>query len=191
MKKLTAILIAAALVLVLFAACGGDKTPDAGSSYEDALTVLNTVWATYTDEAEENKFPIGGGDSANMTMDVPGKFDIAATEELDVTLALPASQAENVEDAASMMHMMNANTFTCAAYRLKADTDTAAFAADYKAGLDGRQWMCGFPEKFVVIQTGNYVVTAFGNGQIIELFKTKATGALENATVVLEGAIAA
>lgn len=191
MKKLTAILIAAALVLVLFAACGGDKTPDAGSSYEDALTVLNTVWATYADEAEENKFPIGGGDSANMTMDVPGKFDIAATEELDVTLALPASQTENVEDAASMMHMMNANTFTCAAYRLKADTDTAAFAADYKAGLDSRQWMCGFPEKFVVIQTGNYVVTAFGNGQIIELFKTKATGALENATVVLEGAIAA
>lgn len=192
MKKLTAILLAAAVVLVLFAACGGGNDKNAvESSYADATAVLNAVWATYADEAEENKFPIGGGDSANMTMDAPGKFDIAATEELDVTLALPASQTANIEDAASMMHMMNANNFTGAAYLLKEGTDVAAFAADYKAGLDSRQWMCGFPEKFVVIQTGDYVVTAFGNGQIIELFKTKATGALENATVVLEGAIAA
>lgn len=192
MKKLTAILLAAAVVLVLFAACGGGNNEDTGaSSYTDATAVLNAVWAAYADEPDDNKFPIGGGDSANLTMDAPGKFDIAATEELDVTLALPASQTANIEDAASMMHMMNANNFTGAAYLLKEGTDVAAFAKDFQDGLNGRHWMCGFPEKFVVIQTGNFVVTAFGNGQIIELFKTKATGALENATVVLEGAIAA
>ncbi len=191
MKKLTAILLAA-VVLVLFAACGGGNNEDTGaSSYTDATAVLNAVWAAYADEPDDNKFPIGGGDSANLTMDAPGKFDIAATEELDVTLALPASQTANIEDAASMMHMMNANNFTGAAYLLKEGTDVAAFAKDFQDGLNGRHWMCGFPEKFVVIQTGNFVVTAFGNGQIIELFKTKATGALENATVVLEGAIAA
>lgn len=194
MKKLTAILLAAAVVLVLFAACGGNtdtNKDNGGASYADATAVLNAVWATYADEAEENKFPIGGGDSANLTMDAPGKFDVAATEELDVTLALPASQTANIEDAASMMHMMNANNFTGAAYKLKEGTDVNAFAKDFQDGLNGRQWMCGFPEKFVVIQTGNFVVTAFGNGQIIDLFKTKATGALENAAVVLEGAIAA
>ncbi len=195
MKKFTAILLAAAVVLVLFAACGGNTDTNGDntgvSSYADATAVLNAVWATYADEAEENKFPIGGGDSANLTMDAPGKFDVAATEELDVTLALPASQTANIEDAASMMHMMNANNFTGAAYKLKEGTDADAFAKDFQDGLNARQWMCGFPEKFVVIQTGNFVVTAFGNGQIIDLFKTKATGALENATVILEGAIAA
>ncbi len=192
MKKFTAIILSLAVVLVLFAACGGGNNEDTGkSSYADATAVLSAVWATYADEAEENKFPIGGGDSANLTMDAPGKFDIAATEELDVTLALPASQTANIEDAASMMHMMNANNFTGAAYLLKEGTDAAAFAADFEAGLNGRQWMCGFPEKFVVIQTGDFVVTAFGNGQIIDLFKTKAMGTLENAVLVLEGAITA
>ncbi len=190
MKKLTAILLAAAVVLVLFAACGGN-TGNETSSYEDATAVLNAVWATYADEAEENKFPIGGGDSANLVMDAPGKFDVAATEELDVTLALPASQTANIEDAASMMHMMNANNFTGAAYKLKEGTDVTAFANDFKANLDGRQWMCGFPERFVVIQTGDFVVTAFGNGQIIDLFANKASGALENAAIILEGDIAA
>ena len=193
MKKFTAIILSLAVVLVLFAACGGGSNEDNGgaSAYADATAVLNAVWAGYADEAEENKFPIGGGDSANLVMDTPGKFDVAATEELDVTLALPASQTANIEDAASMMHMMNANNFTGAAYKLKAGTDVTAFANDFKANLDGRQWMCGFPERFVVIQTGDFVVTAFGNGQIIELFATKASNTLENAAIVLEGDITA
>lgn len=189
MKKLTAILLAVVCVVALAACAGGNTNDDTTtSSYADAVEVLNIVWATYE---EENKFPIGGGDSANLTMDVPGKFDITATEELDVTLALPAAQATNIEDAASMMHMMNANTFTGAAYKLKADADAKLFADDFKANLDSRQWMCGFPERFVVIQSGSYVITAFGNGQIIDLFGAKATNALANATIVLEGDIAA
>ena len=36
-----------------------------------------------------------------------------------MTLGLPESEAANIDDAASMVHMMNANTFTGAAYRLK------------------------------------------------------------------------
>lgn len=191
MKKLVAILLAVVCVAALAACAGGnsndDTTTEATSSYADAVAVLNAVWATYEDE---NKFPIGGGDSANITTDVPGKFDIAATEELDVTLALPATQAANIEDAASMIHMMNANTFTGAAYKLKADADVAAFADEYKTGLDSRRWMCGFPEKFIVIKTGSFVVTAFGNGELIELYKTKALSALEGAELVSEGTIA-
>ena len=188
MKKLIAILLAVACVAVL-AACAGGNSDDgaAASSYADTVEVLNTVWATYEDE---NKFPIGGGDFDNMTMDVPGKFDIAQTEQLDTSLALPASQVENIEDAASLVHMMNANTFTGAAYKLKDGTDVAAFADEFKTKLDGTRWMCGFPEKFIVVKSGSYVVTAFGNGEIIELFKTKALAALEGAELVSEGAIA-
>lgn len=189
MKKLIAILLAVLCVAALAACAGGNTNDDtATSSYADALEVLNTVWATYE---EENKFPIGGGDFDNITMDVPGKFDIAQTEQLDTTLALPASQAENIEDAASLVHMMNANTFTGAAYRLKADADVTAFADEFKANLDSRQWMCGFPEKFIVVKSGNYVVTAFGNGEIVELFKTKCVNTLEGAEVVMEDVIAA
>lgn len=187
MKKVTVIILAV-VTLALLAACAGGNTNETTSSYTDALEVLTTVWATYEDE---NKFAIAGGDMENAVMDAPGKFDITKTEELDASLALPASQTANIEDAASLVHMMNANTFTGAAYRLKEGTDVKAFSDEFKSLLDGRQWMCGFPEKFVVISTGNYVVTAFGNGEIIETFKAKATTALENAEVVLEGAIAA
>lgn len=187
MKKITAIILAV-VTLALLAACTGGTEPDTASSYTDALEVLSTVWTTYEDE---NKFAIAGGDMENAVMDAPGKFDVTKTEELDASLALPSSQTANIEDAASLVHMMNANTFTGAAYRLKDGTDVKAFADEFKAGLASRQWLCGFPEKFVVISTGNYVVTAFGAGDIIETFKTKATAALENAEVVMEDVIAA
>ncbi len=181
MKKISVLAILT-IIVMLVASCAGGK-PET-SSYADSLEVINTVWNAY---GENDKFPAGGGDSSNMSMEGPAKFDHTNKEELDVTLALPASQADNIDDAASIMHMMNANNFTGGIYRLIDGVDVKAFADDFKKGLDSRQWMCGFPEKYVVINTGNYVLAAFGNAQLIDTFKTTATGALEGASVVAEG----
>ena len=199
MKKILAIVLALAVVLVCFAACGNktktDATPtDAETTAPvvadlglDTVGLLSAIFATYT---EENSFPIGGGDEANMSFEGPAKYDVALVEELNVVAHLPATQNANVEEAANVMNMMNANSFSGAAYLLKDGTDVAAFAADFKADLDNAQWMCGFPEKFVVIQSGKYVITAYGLGANIDYFKTQAASALAGSTVVLEGEIA-
>lgn len=189
MKKIIAIVLALTVIFA-FAACGGKKTPtDAQqSSYADSVEVFTKVFDAYT---EENKFPVGGGDEANMSMEKPAKYDIALTDELSNVAAFPASQAENIEDAATAIHMMMANNFSAGAYKLKDGADVKAFADEYVAGLDGRQWMCGMPEKYVVVSTGNFVITAYGLGNIIEYFKTTASAALENAQVLAEGDIKA
>lgn len=189
MKKILAIVLALTVVLVAFAACGGEKTPEADTpAYADATEVLTTIFAAY---AEENKFPVGGGDEANQSFEAPAKYDYTLADELNVVAKLPATQSANIEDAATAMHMMNANSFTGAAYKLVADADAAAFAEDFKAELDNAQWMCGFPEKFVVIKTGNYIVTAYGVADIMDYFKTTALAAISGAEVILEGDIAA
>ena len=47
--------------------------------------------------------------------------------------------------------------------------------------------MCGFPETLIIVTVDdNYVISAFGNGQIIETFKNKTTSVFEDATVVYE-----
>ena len=200
MKKLLAIVLALVAVLVCFAACGGDKTPTdatntdaettapAAASYADAVEVLTTVFAAY---AEDNKFPVAGGDEANASMEAPAKYDYTLADELNAVAKFPTAQSANIEDAATALHMMNANSFTGAAYKDKADTDADAFAAEFKAALDNAQWMCGFPEKFVVIKTGDYIVTAYGVADIMDYFKSTAATALEGSTVVLEGDIVA
>lgn len=161
-----------------------DDTTNDNASAEGAVGILQTIWATYE---EDNKFAAGGGDSHNMVMDEPGAFDITNTEELDATLGFPTDYADKIDDAASLMHMMNANTFTGGIYHVTNAEDVTAVADALKENIMNRQWMCGFPETLIIVTVDdNYVISAFGNGEIIETFKNKTTGTFENATVVYE-----
>ena len=191
MKKLAVILLASLTIFAL-TGCGSGKDSDASkegeaSKYSDALEVMNAVLEVYTDD---QRFAIAGGDSSNTTEDAPGKFDVSKTEELDYMLGLPADQAAVIDDAASMVHMMNANTFTGAVYHLTEGTDVTAFADAVKANILARQWMCGFPDKLLIIDVdGRYVITAFGEAGIMEIFKTNALSALSDAQVITEDPI--
>ena len=189
MKKKIALLLLTVMAISLVA-CGGKDTAnnnDAvtdGKQAESALDVLKSTWETYEDE---NKFAAAGGDSQNMVMDEPGNFDAANTEELNAILGFPADAAGKIDDVASLMHMMNANTFTSGAYHVTNADDVQGVADALKESIMNRQWMCGFPETLIIVKVNdNYLVSAFGNGEIIETFKTKLTGVYADATVVYE-----
>ncbi len=185
MKKV-AMLLAAAVMIFPLSGCGGKETNQeaAKSQYADSLEILNKVVESYD---ENDLFAMYGGDQQNAVMDGPGKFDISKTEELDYTLGLPADQFSNIEDAASMVHLMNANTFTGAVYRLKEDVDLDAFTDSVKSNILAKQWICGQPDTLILINVdGRYVITAYGEAQIMEIFKNNALGALDGAQVVTE-----
>lgn len=195
MKKIISYITMTTLLLVLsmtMTGCGRSSDTSEGSkaesAYEDALAVLTAVVGAYTGD---ELFAMYGGDQANAVMDAPGKFDITQAEELEFTLGLPPEQAESVEDAASMVHMMNGNIFTGAAYRLKADTDREAFAEAYKTYTLDRQWICGQPDTLLIVDVdGTYVITAYGEAETMELFKNHALSALTGAQVMVESPIA-
>ncbi len=157
--------------------------PDADSQ---ALNILNTVWSTY---AEDEKFAAMGGDYSNNVMDAPGACSLSAAEDLDALFGLPTSSISSVTAAASLMHMMNANTFTSACYELAEGTDVAAFAQSAKDNILARQWMCGFPEILIIVEVEGCVVTAFGNGEIVQLFKDKLSSSF-SCNVLVEEPIA-
>ena len=69
---------------------------------------------------------------------------------------------------------MNTNTFTAAAFHLKDDADTGALAEALKENILNTQWICGIPDELAIyIINGEYVVSAFGNAEIMATFKTK------------------
>ena len=211
MKKILA-LILAGVMLLSFAACGGNdvteetttqatvedtteapvedttEAPAASDSTEaDAAGLLNQVWAKF---AEEEKFFAMGGHFSNPVDGAAGKYDITMVEDLDGSLGLPQANASQIDDAASLMHAMNANTFTGAAYHLTAGTDAAAFASAIESHLAERQWMCGIPETLLIVSVDGYVVTAFGANDIVSNFKTKLAGEFASAQVLVEKPIA-
>lgn len=159
----------------------GTDSSESISSPEAAL--LSSIYNAF---AEDQKFPIGGGDSANLVMDAPGAFDITNTEELESSLGFPAGQAANIDGAASMVHMMNANTFTGAAYHLTDGADADAFAEAVKETVLAKQWICGMPDTLVILSADGYVITAYGNAELIENFKTTALSTVSGSELILE-----
>jgi len=200
MKRIIALMLTF-VMLLSFAACGNkegkgeettdgvttDAVTDAPAVAVSPLEALNKVWATF---ADDEKFAAAGGDANNMSMDGPGKFAVEGEEavlSLDSMLGFPQALVSQIDDAASLMHMMNANTFTCGAYHFKNAADATAAVETIKSNILARQWMCGFPETLIIVDLGGgTVLSAFGNGQIIELFKTKTLGAIEGSKVVVE-----
>ncbi len=176
-RKLAVILVC---MLVIGAVACGKSGNDSQSNTEenapvetvdvaDATELLTNVWNSYDDA---DKFPIGGGDYDNIVMDAPGKYDVAKVEDLDAVLGLPQSAATMIDDAASMMHMMNANTFTAGAYHVMDASNQQNVMDSLKDNIMNRQWMCGFPDTLIIASVGGeYVVSAFGNAEIIETFK--------------------
>ena len=177
MKKIIAIALAAVTVLS-FAACtkqngeNGTTTPSAAAKEQakSALEILEKVWSKYsTDE----KFPATGGSEKQMKEDMPGKFDVSDAEALDFELGFPKAQASEIDDAASLMHMLNQNSFSCGVYHVKDSANVEALAGKIKENILARQWMCGFPEKLVILSVGNYIVSVFGAAELTDTFTAK------------------
>jgi hypothetical protein len=195
MKKIIALIMVAVLMLT-FAACGGntDNNGDTNKEETPAVTIaspvelLNTVWATY---ADEEKFPVAGGDEANMSMEGPGVFGLENGGEGFVAIThFPAESVAKIDSAATLMHMMNANTFTGAAYHV-VDADMAALATEVKDSVMATRWMCGFPEKLVIVTVGEYMVSYFGHADLVSTFTAKLQAAYPSAEVVVDEPIVA
>ncbi len=182
-KRIAAALLVAMLALCL-TACGGGKNNEVSTvEITDAAEVLNTVWAAFD---EDYKFPVGGGDSENMSMEGPAAFDISKADELEYQVCFPAAMAEKIDGAATMLHMMNANTFTAGAYHLTDAADMKDVAEAVKERTVNNQWMCGFPETLIIVQVSDdYMVSAYGAGDLVDVFKAELLEAYEGATAVL------
>ena len=163
MKKFTAIALALALVLSVFAGCGKTETAETVPAQQlpaSALEILETVWNSYSDD---EKFPVIGGNIEANIMDAPGSYDMAYAENMTWNLLVPEAQIANITEAASMIHMMNANTFTCGVFKLADGVTAADFGAAMKDAVLNNQWMCGFPETLLIRNFGDtYVLVAFG-----------------------------
>ena len=194
MKKILAFILAAVMVLSL-AACadkgseGGATSPSGAQKDQpkSALEILEKVWSKYsTDE----KFPATGGSEKHMKDDKPGKFDVSDAEALDFELGFPKAQASEIDDAASLMHMLNQNNFSCGVYHVKDSGNAEALAGKIKENILARQWLCGFPEKLVILTVGDYIVSVFGTGELTDTFVAKLSAEYSSAKQLFDVPIA-
>ncbi len=170
--KILCALLAVVMVVAL-AACGANTPADDDNkiAIESPVALLDSVWTTF---AEEEKFPVMGGDFETAVSDAAGEFNIADVENATATLHITEDSLKLVDKVGTITHAMNANTFSAAAYHLADAANTEALVNSLKDSIKSTQWMCGFPDTLIIYTVADdYVVAAFGNADAIESFKTK------------------
>ena len=156
------------------------------AAVDDALTILNAIWNTYSDE---EKFPAAGGDSEHAVDGAPGSFDVSNADSLSYLLTFPADDASLIDSAASLVHMMNMNTFTCGAFHVADANNVARLADDLRTTIQAKRWMCGFPDKLVIVTVGQSVLSVYGNEELVNTFRDKLLTSYSAATAVYDEAI--
>lgn len=187
MKRFLACILAAIMVISVFGCSKDGKEENTSAITESSLELLTKVW-----EKIGEGLPVIGGDftedGTHLVDNAPGAFDISNTSALTNQLYVPENAFSHLKDCASVMHMMNANTLTIAAFKVEGMADFGSIMA---STLKDTHWMCGMPEKVYVAAIGSSdFVVAFGVEDIIaDLDKTLTDIYGSNVSVVCDEAL--
>ena len=192
MKKLIAMLLAAVMVMGVFAACSVNVNTEATTEAttesvpaESATEILENIWAQM---GEENQFFVMGGNMENVVDGKPGEYNMEYKENLTYNLLVPENELANIDEAGFVQHAMNANNFTAGVVHYTGDV--TAFAAAMQSAIQNNQWICGFPEALVIaVINTEYVLVTFGINDAMNPFITALDAAYANADVLYNEAI--
>ena len=183
MKRFVALLLGAVIILNL-AGCSKAVSNAQIDSINAPVDILNDVWDIYK---QDQKFWALGGDLNNIVNEAPGTFNIKDTQALAFNLLCKDEAAEMIDSAASLIHALNANLFTAAAYHLKDKNDVSQFAQKMQENILNNRWIDGFPDKLWVATVGEeYVVVVFGVSEIADTFKTNLMAVFDTACIIAE-----
>ena len=178
MKKIISVILAAVMLFAL-AGCGAEGLPEVDKTALEVLTEIRDGMP------EDQHFMSFGGDYDAAVENAPGPHAIGDGSDLENGIGYPAANISMIDEAASMRHMLNANTFTCGAYHLTEDADIDEVCKGIRDSLMNRAYMCGWPETLYVIKIGSrLVVTVFGANDLVTAFKDKAVEIYGDAAVV-------
>lgn len=137
-------------------------------TYQSSHELLAALW---TAKKEEDRFPIMGGDYDNVVENAPGAFDLAhpdASANIDTLLSFPSDEITRIDSAASIIHSMNANIFTCGAFHVTKAEDVTPLAERIKNHIMTKQFICGSPERLIILHApGDYLIVLYGTSDAV------------------------
>lgn len=186
-RKALLFLLTGAMILVCVA-CGNSQTGNTENSQmetesekvieiADANDILTKVWDTYEDEDSDgnmynDKFAVMGGHFDSAVMDKPAKYDLTQTSDLALMYCVPEIAISMIDDAATIVHLMKASTFTAGAYHVTDVANVQTVVDGIKTQTLGNQWLGGFPDELLIVKVDEqYVVSVYGTTEVVENFK--------------------
>ena len=213
MKKIIALILAALMLVFCVACGNTNNTNDTNDTNDTTDTTSAPVAepAKPADEVLNealNKYyellavafgasaqDVSGSFSGGYFGEDPSAFvqEAAGRTPVDVEEAVASLQANGyvtedvlakIDDAALFGHAMNAASLTMTVLHVANSSDVDAVASAMRDSIGGNEvWMCGFPEKYIVIKIGDYVVSGYGKVDFVDPLKTAITETYADAVV--------
>ena len=218
MKNLIAILLTMVMILSLMAGCTGGNTGNTqpsttptqestqattqpteattapteavvlGTANTSSAQLLAKIWAQF---GEGERFASYGGTVEHSAEDAPGDLDMTNTDELTNKYLLPQAQLESVESGASLVHYMNSNIFTAAAFKLREGADVRSVAKALRDNIQKTHWLCGRPDHLLVAEVDGHLVMAFAAKENMDVFRAKMNKVYTGASILYDEAVTA
>lgn len=150
-------------------------------NFERATDVLDLVNQAFDDETRNYFGSIA--EDGEMTQGVACELSLDDADVVRNMVTFPAGLIDSVDEAAVLSHMMNANTYTSAAFHLVNPEDAVTVAGTIMDTVTNNQWLCGFPQKLVIGQVENYIVYAYGNEELMQTFEQGLINSDSTATI--------
>ena len=217
MKKLICLLLALAMTLSL-AACGSkadDKMPeednpaqaetpiddkqdepaaDDTDKDEKSGTVVIEPDANKDEKSDEAQKPAEPTKSDSKKDETPASKPSEPTKPAETPSETPA-ETPTAQDTGALSLLTSVWSTYSEDDKFPAAggdaSNVSTVAADIRSAVQGKQWMCGFPEKLVILTSGQYVVSVYGNESLVNTFRDKFVAAHSGASTVYDEAIGA
>ena len=137
---------------------------------------------TVTEKDEET----GEEYSYEVPKNEPGEVSVGEGDDLESQTLFPASSADKLSGAAVFFNLMNQNNGTFAACEVKNESDIQALADMMKNKVKNNQWICGFPERYLIMRVGNIMIFSYGVDSSLSAFKGAVTVMHTNAAVLYD-----
>jgi hypothetical protein len=166
---------------------GGQGADSLSLTYQSAHELLAGLWAA---RGEEDRFPIMGGDYDNVVENAPGAFDLAhpdASANIDSLLSFPSDEITKIDSAASIIHSMNANIFTCGAFHVSNAEDVVPVSERIKNHIMTKQFICGSPERLIILRLpGDYLMVLYGTSDAVVGFAEQTKTLVKDASTLVD-----
>ena len=151
MKKILSLVMAMALTISMFTACGGSKTPTETTA-APVVSVEGTMEELLNKVVAENPVEFMGGV-------IP--IDLTDTSE-DGAWAIKSytglEDASSITEAAAFEPMMGSMAFSMVMTRVAPEADAKTVAEAMKSGIDTRKWICVEANDLLVAGYGDVVM---------------------------------
>ena len=146
---------------------------------------VGTEMETVTEKDEDT----GEEFSYEMPKNEPGPLALDNPDEVQNQTMFPLDSVDQIQNAAIFYNLMNMNNGTFSAFKLKDESQLTVLAGRIQSNIKSYQWICGFPERFLIMRTDDVLICAYGLEASMNAWKAAVTSAYKNAEVLYEEAL--